>query len=121
MVYACAFWPISVRDKMKSKYGFTGRQLTAKLIDSKQLKEEDRDRLFEEIKAIEHTELGYFTTVLMADYLSNTMLAEDNNGGKNLNKISHDTAIDLINKVKACGVRVKRVILDTVGPPHKYK
>jgi hypothetical protein len=59
--------------------------------------------------------LGYFTTVLSAEYLSNTMLAEYRRGGKNLNAISHDTAIDLINKVKALGVNVKKVILDTVG------
>lgn len=71
--------------------------------------------MFDEIRAIEFTELGYFVSVLDAEYLSNTMLAEFNNGGKNLNRISHDTAIDLINKVKATGVRVKRVILDTVG------
>lgn len=51
----------------------------------------------------------------MPDYLSNTMLAEHRSGGKNLNTISHDTAIDLINKVKALGVNVKKVILDTVG------
>jgi hypothetical protein len=46
---------------------------------------------------MEFSELGFFTTVLHAEYLSNTMLAEFNNGGKNLNNISHDTAIDLIN------------------------
>ena len=69
---------------------------------------------------MEFTQLGWFVTVLHADYLSNTMLAELDNGGKNLNKISHDTAIDLINKVKATGVRVKKVILDTVGQPHRY-
>ena len=71
--------------------------------------------MFEEIKAIEHTQLGYFTAVLHADYLSNLMLAEMGSGGKNLNTISHDTAIELINKVKATGVRVRKVILDTVG------
>lgn len=43
------------------------------------------------------------------------MLAELKRGGKNLNTISHDTAIILINKVKALGIKVKRVILDTVG------
>lgn len=42
-------------------------------------------------------------------------------GGKNLNTISHDTAIDLINKVRSLGINVKRVILDTVGQPHTYK
>jgi hypothetical protein len=51
----------------------------------------------------------------MADYLSNKMLATKQ--GKNLNQISHDSAIDLINKVKSLGINVKRVILDTVGNP----
>ncbi len=49
---------------------------------------------------MEYKELGYFTTVLQADFLSNTMLAEAKGGGKNLNQISYDAAIDLINKVK---------------------
>lgn len=49
------------------------------------------------------------------------MLAEPKSGGKNLNNISHDTAIDLINKVKSLGIKVKRVILDTVGQPEAYK
>lgn len=66
-------------------------------IDSKQLSETDRDRLFADINSINHTELGYFVSILHSEYLSNTMLAEFDNGGKNLNKISHDTAIDLIN------------------------
>ena len=71
--------------------------------------------MFDHMNANEFKELGFFTTVLQADYLSNTMKAENGRGGKNLNKISHDTAIDLINKVKACGINLKRVILDTVG------
>jgi ribonuclease H2 subunit A len=70
---------------------------------------------------LEFKEMGFFTTVLDAEYLSNTMKADNGKGGKNLNKISHDTAIDLILKVKACGVKVRRVILDTVGIPEAYK
>lgn len=77
--------------------------------------------MFEVIKSMEFKELGYFTSVLQADYLSNTMLAEYDKGGRNLNFISHETAIGLINKVRATGVKVKKVILDTVGPPEKYK
>ena len=77
--------------------------------------------MFEEIKNMEFQELGYFTSVLSAQYLSNTMLAEYEKGGRNLNNISHETAIALINKVRATGVNVKKVILDTVGPPEKYK
>jgi ribonuclease H2 subunit A len=49
------------------------------------------------------------------------MLGELKRGGKNLNKISHDTAIGLINKVRSLGIKVKRVILDTVGQPEAYK
>ena len=69
----------------------------------------------------EFTELGFFTTVLDANYLSNTMMAEERRGWKTLNQISHDTAIDLINKVKRCGINLKKVIIDTVGQPESYE
>ena len=45
------------------------------------------------------------------------MLTDWDKGGKNLNKISHDSAIGLIKKVMAIGFKVKRVYLDTVGDP----
>ena len=39
-----------------------------------------------------------------------------------MNKMSHDTAIDLIKKIRdTLGFKVKRVYLDTVGDPAKYK
>ena len=124
MVYGCAFWPINEGKKMREKYLFNGKafhQVLSSFLDSKQVKEEDRERMFEIMNKNEFTELGFFTSVLHAEYLSNTMKAENGRGGKNLNKISHDTAIDLINKVKSCGVNLKRVILDTVGQPESYK
>ena len=50
------------------------------------------------------------------------MLGEWDKGGKNLNKISHDSAIGLILKVRdQLGFKIRRVILDTVGQPDKYK
>jgi hypothetical protein len=49
------------------------------------------------------------------------MLAEFKRGGKNLNTISHNSAIELINNVRSLGLKVKKVILDTVGPPESYK
>ena len=49
------------------------------------------------------------------------MLAEHKRGGKNLNTISYDSAIGLINKVKDLGIKVTKVILDTVGNPQAYK
>ena len=50
------------------------------------------------------------------------MLADMDKGGKNLNTISHDSAIGLIKKVRdECGFKLKRCLLDTVGPQHKYR
>ena len=65
--------------------------------------------------------VGYFADVLTAQFLSRTMLADWDKGGRNLNKISHQSAIDLIKKVINLGFKVKRVYLDTVGAPDKYK
>ena len=65
--------------------------------------------------------MGYFCAVLMADYLSYKMLSTNTQDGDNLNAISHKTALELIKKVQNLGLNVKRVILDTVGDPNKYK
>ena len=91
------------------------------VVDSKQLSEAQRSAIFKKINETHYNEIGYFVTSLSAEYLSNTMLADNDKGGKNLNKISHDTAIDLIKKVMALGFKVKRIILDTVGDPKKYR
>jgi hypothetical protein len=45
--------------------------------------------MFDKINEIQYKQLGYFTRVLMADYLSNKMLAESHKEGSNLNQISH--------------------------------
>lgn len=66
--------------------------------------------------------IGFFPDVLSAQMLSHTMLADWDKGGRNLNKISHDSAIGLIKKIRdVLGFKVKRVYLDTVGAPEKYK
>jgi ribonuclease H2 subunit A len=38
-----------------------------------------------------------------------------------LNSISHDTAINLINRAIGYGINVKQVFVDTVGPADKYE
>jgi len=40
---------------------------------------------------------------------------------RNLNKISHDTAIALIRATLDEGTNLKEVFMDTVGPPDKYR
>ena len=49
--------------------------------------------------------------------LSNDQLANV----RNLNKISHDAAIALIEATLKEGTKLKEVFVDTVGPPDKYK
>jgi ribonuclease HII len=41
MVYGCAFWPIGLGDKMREDFGFN---------DSKQVKEKDREKMFNHMK-----------------------------------------------------------------------
>jgi hypothetical protein len=42
-------------------------------------------------------------------------------GGKNLNSISFDAALGLIENVVKMGFKVNRIICDTVGPPEVYR
>ena len=77
--------------------------------------------MFKKIKEMDGVELGWFVTVLDAQFLSNSMLSIKGNENLNLNNISHKTAINLIQKVRATGLNVTKCILDTVGPPDKYK
>lgn len=44
-----------------------------------------REQIFELMEETHYKDLGYFTTVLSAEYLSSTMLADWDKGGFNLN------------------------------------
>jgi len=103
MVYGCTFWPVKVGDDMRKRFGFA---------DSKQLSEEQRDKMFEDIKELEHCELGFAVDVLMPEDLSALMLAELHLGGQNLNVLSYNSAFGLIKKVLVAGFKVTRIICD---------
>ncbi|MBA0566580.1 hypothetical protein Golob_011387, partial [Gossypium lobatum] len=75
-------------------------------IDSKTLKEEKREELFENLKADES--IGWSVDVIDPRELSAKMLKKNK---VNLNEISHDSAIGLINRVLNMGVLLTEVQL----------
>mmetsp|Transcript_1238 Transcript_1238/g.3149 ORF Transcript_1238/g.3149 Transcript_1238/m.3149 type:complete len:380 (+) Transcript_1238:254-1393(+) len=108
MVYGCAYWSADVGDAIPK--GFR---------DSKQMKESERDTLFEELK--EHHDIGYALRSILPSEISRNMLRKSTDV-YNLNEMSHDAAITLIHKIVHQGnVKVTKAFIDTVGNPNTYK
>ncbi|KAF4667338.1 Ribonuclease H2 subunit A [Perkinsus chesapeaki] len=111
MVYGTAISEISRSDDLRRM----------RFNDSKQLTEAERSKLFEDIhkEAVEDDGiLGFAVHVLSAHEISTKMLRRNK---VNLNRISHDTAIGLIEHALSQGINVKEVYVDTVGDPGKYQ
>ena len=106
MVYACAYWPKADAVDCKN-LGF---------MDSKALDAEAREELFKKISI--HDKIGYVAKSLTPQYISHSMLRL---AKYNLNEISHDTAMDLIQAVLDKGVDLQDVFVDTVGKPEPYR
>lgn len=83
--------------------------------DSKQLSKEQRDNLRKKID--EAPFLQTTTYVLTADELSKKMLRKKK---YNLNLISHDTALNLVQSALDEGVNITEIYVDTVGNPDQY-
>ena len=66
MVYGCSWWPVAVGDKMRKDFGFN---------DSKQVKEEDRERMFEKIKELDGKELGWAVNSMSSQFISERKVA----------------------------------------------
>lgn len=107
MVYGIAFCPVDWNDDLKA----------LGVDDSKALKEEQREQLLEKLIGVKD-KVGYAIHILAPRYISTSMYKRCK---YNLNTISHDTAIGLVNKAIEAGVRVSEVYVDTVGPPEKYQ
>ncbi|KAH7547733.1 hypothetical protein JRO89_XS14G0008400 [Xanthoceras sorbifolium] len=98
-------------------FTFSIRKIMLPLMeDSKTLKEEKREELFEDLKTNES--IGWAVDVIDPRELSAKML---NKNKINLNEISHDSAIGLITRVLNMGVLLTEVYLDTVGDAEKYR
>ncbi|CAB4299122.1 unnamed protein product [Prunus armeniaca] len=106
MVYGCLYCARSY-EKTLSSLNFA---------DSKTLKEEKREELFENLKVDES--IGWAVDIIDPRELSAKMLKKNK---INLNEISHDSAIGLITKVLNMGVLLTEVYVDTVGDAEKYR
>jgi len=70
---------------------------------------------------MDKTELGYLTDALNPQTISNEMMAETHLGGRNLNRLSYDSAFGILLKVLKMGFKVSRIICDQVGPPKTHE
>lgn len=110
MVYGIAFCPIGKKDVLK-KLGFA---------DSKQLTEEKREVIFDEMNQKDYAteSIGWAVEVISPNDICMSMLRRTK---RSLNEVSMDSAIGLINKAIDAGVNIAEVYVDTVGPPEKYQ
>lgn len=106
MVYGCLYCARSYQKTLSS----------LNFADSKTLKEEKREELFENLKGDES--IGWAVDVIDPKELSAKMLKKNK---INLNEISHDSAIGLVVRVLNMGVLLTEVYVDTVGDPEKYR
>ena len=104
MVYGSAFCPLSCQDTLKS----------CAFADSKTLKEEKREALFEEIKATDW--IDFHVENLSAKEISRRMLHPDR---ESLNKLANEATFGLIRQALNDGVNVTEVYVDTVGDSDK--
>lgn len=108
LVYACAYWDKKYTNDIKKYFKFD---------DSKKLRPEVRQKMFEEMEACPNL-IRFEKVVLTPDELSYKMLKRNK---ISLNEISQDAAGSLIIAAKRKGANIKEVFVDTVGPPDKYR
>ncbi|XP_057310865.1 ribonuclease H2 subunit A-like isoform X2 [Hydractinia symbiolongicarpus] len=107
MVYGVCFCPISMKEKL-ADLGFA---------DSKTINEENRDRL---LAVIEENKdyIGWAVKVICPTQISNDMLRRTK---ITLNELSHNAAIELVQKSVASAANIREMYVDTVGDATKYQ
>ena len=108
MVYACAYWKEEYDNDIRKKFKFN---------DSKALKAEEREKMFEQIKTHPNI-IRYELIVLTSDYISKEMLKRQK---VSLNEISQNSAKALIKMARDKKVNIRKIYVDTVGPAESYK
>ncbi|XP_032995682.1 ribonuclease H2 subunit A [Lacerta agilis] len=107
MVYGICYCPVDRQGDLES----------LKVADSKTLTEAQREQLFEKLGAAKDF-VGWVLHILSPNFISTSM---QRRAKYNLNALSHDTAIGLIQRALDSGVQVAKVFVDTVGPAEKYQ
>uniref|UniRef100_A0AAY4BYE4 Ribonuclease n=1 Tax=Denticeps clupeoides TaxID=299321 RepID=A0AAY4BYE4_9TELE len=107
MVYGICFCPVSRKEQLKE----------LKVADSKTLREDQRESLFLKLDEAKNF-VGWALQILSPNTISTSMLQRTK---YNLNALSHDAAIGLVQYALDSGVQLKEVFVDTVGPAAKYQ
>ncbi|XP_044514369.1 ribonuclease H2 subunit A isoform X2 [Gracilinanus agilis] len=107
MVYGICFCPLSRLGELEA----------LKVADSKTLSEAERERLFGKLDQARDF-VGWALDILSPNLISNSM---QRRAKYNLNSLSHDTAMALVQLALDQGVKVTQVFVDTVGPADKYQ
>lgn len=110
MVYGIAFCPISQQGLLKD----------LGCADSKQLTEEQRDKIFVNANQEETSKsnVGWAVDLISPSEISTSMFRR---AKRSLNEVSMESAIALIKKAIEMEVEVAEIYVDTVGPPEKYE
>lgn len=105
MTYAAAYW-----------YPSQSKSIPKGFADSKQLSASTRSKLFSDIQSNPH--IGFVLRMIHATEISRNMLRAD---PYNLNSMSHNAAIQMIQAVLDAGVKIDTCFVDTVGTADTYK
>lgn len=110
MVYGIAFCPLSRKQVL----------IDLGCADSKQLTEEKREFIFNEMNTSETPRdcVGWAVELISPNVISTSMLRRTK---CSLNEVSMTSAIELIKRAIEEGVNIAEVYVDTVGPPEKYQ
>ncbi|KAM9251531.1 LOW QUALITY PROTEIN: ribonuclease H2 subunit A [Cariama cristata] len=107
MVYGVCYCPVEKLEELEA----------LGVADSKTLSEAERERRFGLLEGASEV-LGWALHVLPPAHISACM---QQRAKYNLNELSQDTAVGLIQFALDSGVRVTEVFVDTVGPAEKYE
>ncbi|KAL7742359.1 hypothetical protein ACLKA6_018995 [Drosophila palustris] len=88
--------------------------------DSKQLTEEKREIIFNELNTLEYAKscVGWAVEIISPNVISTSMYRRTK---CSLNEVSMDSAMGLIQAAIDAGVNIAEIYVDTVGPPEKYQ